>query len=76
MVQFSNGWALAMAIAIQWGFEIRPLKIQKHLKSGLFEGRISNGLYVVGFQVVPTIPNPEKNCEFSLDHFYFEINIL
>ena len=28
---------------IQWGSEIRPFEIRKHLKSGLFEGRISNG---------------------------------
>ena len=28
---------------IQWGSEIRPCEIRKHLKSGLFEGRISNG---------------------------------
>ena len=28
---------------IQWGSEIRPFEIWKHLKSGLFEGQISNG---------------------------------
>ena len=28
---------------IQWGSEIQPFKIQKHLKSGLFEYQISNG---------------------------------
>ena len=27
----------------QWGSEIRPFEIRKHLKSGLFEGQISNG---------------------------------
>ena len=42
---------------IQWGSEIRPLEIRKHLKCGLFEGRISNGPYVVGFQMVPNIGN-------------------
>ena len=31
-------------IGIQWGSEIRPFEIRKHLKSGLFEGQISNGL--------------------------------
>ena len=30
-------------IWIQWGSEIWPFKIWKHLKSGLFEGQISNG---------------------------------
>ena len=28
---------------IQWGSEIRPFKIQKHLKSRLFEDQISSG---------------------------------
>ena len=32
-----------LTIQIQWGTEIRPFEIRKHLKSGLFEGRISNG---------------------------------
>ena len=32
-------------------------EIRKHSKSRLLEGRISNGLYVVGFQVVPPIQN-------------------
>ena len=31
-----------------------------HSKSGLFEGRISNCPYVVGFQIVPTIRKPEN----------------
>ena len=31
-------------MSVQWGSEIRPFEIRKHLKSGLFEGRISNGL--------------------------------
>ena len=29
-------------LVIQWRFKIWPFKIQKHLKSGLFEGQISN----------------------------------
>ena len=28
---------------IQWGSEIRPFEVRKHSKSGLYEGRISNG---------------------------------
>ena len=48
---------------LQWGSEIRPFEIPKHSKSGLFEGRISNGLYVVGFQMVPTIRKPEKMAD-------------
>ena len=42
MVWFSNGLALVI-IAIQWGSEIQPFEIRKHLNSGLFEGRILNG---------------------------------
>ena len=45
---------------VQWGSEIRPFKIRKCLKSGLFDGQISNGPYVVGFQMVLTISEPEK----------------
>ena len=33
-----------MTVTVQWGSEIRPFKIWKHLKSRLFEGEISNGL--------------------------------
>ena len=29
---------------LQWASKIRPFTIRKHLKSRLFEGRISNGL--------------------------------
>ena len=45
---------------LQWGSEIWPFEIRKHSKSGLFEGWISNGPYVVGFQMVPTIRKPER----------------
>ena len=30
-------------MCLQWGSEIGPFKIRKHLKSGLFEDQISNG---------------------------------
>ena len=40
---------------MQWGSEIRPLEIQKQSESRLLEGQISNGPYVVGFQMVLTI---------------------
>ena len=33
--QISDNW-------LKWGSEIRPFKIRKHSKSGLFEGQISN----------------------------------
>ena len=39
---------------IQWGFEIRPFETLKHLKSGLFEGRISNS-WALAMALVPTI---------------------
>ena len=34
---------------IQWGSEIRPFEIQKHLKSSLFELQISTGFKWLGF---------------------------
>ena len=40
---------------LRWWSEIWPFEIQKHSKSRLFEGQISNGHYVVGFQMVLTI---------------------
>ena len=45
---------------VQWGSEIGPFKIWKHLKSVLFEGRISNG---------PDHSKTGKNGGFSLDCF-------
>ena len=45
----------------QWGSEIQPFKIWKHLKSGLFEDWISNGQVCKGWArslakvIVPTI---------------------
>ena len=65
-------------IQIQWGSEIRPFKI--HLKSRniqnpkLLEGWISNGPFVVRFQMVPTIRKPEKCLKSS--PFYWKINFL
>ena len=44
-------------LKIQWGAEIRPFKIWKLSKSGLFEGQISNSPYVIGFQIVPKTGN-------------------
>ena len=49
MIRFSNGQAMASYAqpfdnqSVQWGSEIRPFEIWKHLKLGPFEGRISNG---------------------------------
>ena len=48
--------------AIQWGSEIQPFEIQKHSKSRLFEGWISNG---------PYHSKTRKNCGFSLDHLIY-----
>ena len=45
-------------INIQWGSEIRPFEIRKHLKSGLFEGLISNG---PALAIVPTIQKPDHS---------------
>ena len=38
-------------------------EIRKHLKSGLFQGRISNGPNIAEFQIVPTIWKPEKMAD-------------
>ena len=57
----------------QRGSEIRPFEIRKHSKSGLIEGRISNGPYVVGFQTVPTIWKPGK-WRIQSRPFYIKIN--
>ena len=45
------------------GYEIRPFKILKNLKSGHFEGRISNGpsFNCLGFSYVPTIQKPDNS---------------
>ena len=41
---------------IQCGSEIQPFKIQKHLKSELFEDRISNGgAIALAMAIVPII---------------------
>ena len=56
-------------LAVMWGSEIRPFKIQ--IKIRTLEGRISNGPCVVGFQMVPTIPKPE-NGRFSLGRFIYK----
>ena len=45
---------------VQWGSEIRPFKIQEHLKNRNFEGRSSKSPYVVRFQMVMTIQKPDK----------------
>ena len=47
---------------IQWGSDIRPFKIRKHLKSGLIEGRITNGQALA---LIPTIQNPEVFVRIS-----------
>ena len=60
--------SLAFRSPLQWGSEIWPVEIWKHSKSRLFEGRISNGPYVVRFQMVPNIQKLE-NCGFSQDCF-------
>ena len=36
-------WSIIFTSSVQWGSEIWPYKIWEHLKSGLFEGLISNG---------------------------------
>ena len=48
---------------LQWGSEIRLFEIWKHLESGVFEGRISNGpvfkwpgfCFSMAIAIVPTI---------------------
>ena len=51
---------------IQWGSEIRPFEIRRHLKSGLFEGQISNGrALVMAIAIVPTIQNPDVFVRIS-----------
>ena len=47
---------------IQWGSEIGPFEIRKHLVSGLFEGQISNS---------PDHSKTGKNCGFSQDCFIY-----
>ena len=43
-------------LSIQWGSEIQPFEIWKHLKSKLFEGRISNGwALAMAKAIVPTV---------------------
>ena len=60
---------------IQWGSEIRPLKIMKQLKSGLFEGQISNGPvfkwsgFTYGF-----CPNHSKTILFKIHTFSFRFH--
>ena len=63
----------------QWGSEIWPFKIWKHLKSQLFEGRISNGMFfkwsalAMAIALVPTIWKLDrlKTWHFSLDFTWF-----
>ena len=52
---------------IQRGYEIHPIRIWKHLKSRLFEGRISNGwTLAMATVIVPTIQKPDHS---NLDVF-------
>ena len=75
-VRFFNG------IWMQWGSEIRPFKIWKHLKYGLFEGQISNGTvfkcsgFSNSYAIVSTIKKPDlsKSGHFSLDFKWFLTN--
>ena len=70
---FEYQTSLAYRSPLQWGSEIWPVEIWKHSKSGLFEGRISNGPYVVGFQMVPSSQpfENQKKCRFSQDRFIY-----
>ena len=46
---------------VQWGSEILSFEIGKHLKSGLFEGKISNGwalAMAMALAIVPTMQKP------------------
>ena len=38
-----SDFALFIESETKWASEIRPFKVRKHLKSGLFEGQISDG---------------------------------
>ena len=42
-IDFNTQYSQDLNNGIQWGSETWPFKIWKHLKSRLFEGRISNG---------------------------------
>ena len=51
---------------LQWGSETQPFEVQRHLKSGLFEGQISNGhVSAMEIAIVPTIQNPEVFVRIS-----------
>ena len=51
---------------LQWGSESQPFEVQRHLKSGLFEGQISNGhVSAMEIAIVPTIQNPEVFVRIS-----------
>ena len=59
---------------MQWGFEIWPLEIRKHLKKGLFEGGISNGqALAVAIAIIPKFwkPDHSKSRHFCLDLKWF-----
>ena len=66
---------------VQWGFEIQELEIWKHLKTGIFEGWISNGQvfkwsgfsYGYGYSYGPTIEKPDhlKSRRFCLNFKWF-----
>ena len=57
-------------VKIQWGSEIQPFKIQKYLKSRLFEGRISDGpvFKCLGFSYCP---KHSKSGSFCPDFKWF-----
>ena len=62
---------------VQLGSEIQPSKIRKHLKSGLFEGRTSNGVVYkrLGYYFsVNYGPNHSKSILFCPDIKWFCTN--
>ena len=66
------------SLSIQWWSEIRPFEIQKHLKSGLFEGPISNGPVFKwsGFSYGYSLnPNQSKTGLFKIRTFLFRFRM-
>ena len=63
MVNWLNGLEKC---SIQWGSEIQPFEILKHLKSRLVDGRTSNGqalatALTTAMAIVPTIQKPDHS---------------
>ena len=61
---------LFISYYVQWGSEIRPFEIWKHLKSQLFDGWISNSLVLaMAIDIAPTIRKPDhlKSKHFCPD---------